>query len=279
MALQRLAVNTDGGVVGRAVVDDQGDVLAAAGLQAGGDAGGGKPAGWVTLMLLVRCLSWAVDGDGGGDGVPSSSPRLGGRVGVADGTRIQSVSNVEMVNTLISASASGCEQRGQDAGQRRSRAALDGERGERPACWAFFGTLRAAQTTLVSRAVAVIENSDEDSAQAGTSAPGPSRTTASFSGNCSRVRGSSRARSWRQSHRAEAGLLGQARGRGSCTARRLRRCPWRGCRRRRPRPAGRPASSSVTCRCTLLEPMTDLVAGHWPSGSRCTNGSSAYAFS
>ncbi len=54
-----------------------------------------------------------------------------------------------------------------------------------PACLAFFGTLRAAQTRLVSSAVAVIENSEDDSAQSGTSAPGPSCTTAIFSGNCS----------------------------------------------------------------------------------------------
>ena len=40
----------------------------------------------------------------------------------------------------------------------------------------------------------------------------------------------------------------------------------------------RPAdSSAVTCRCTAFEPTTDLVCGHWPAGSRCTNGSSAYA--
>ena len=50
---------------------------------------------------------------------------------------------------------------------------------------AFFGTVRAAQTRLVSSAVAVIENSEDDSAQSGTSAPGPSWTTAIFSGNCS----------------------------------------------------------------------------------------------
>ena len=41
----------------------------------------------------------------------------------------------------------------------------------------------------------------------------------------------------------------------------------------------RPAdSSTVTCTCTALEPTTDLVCGHWPGRSRCTNGSSAYAF-
>ena len=46
-----------------------------------------------------------------------------------------------------------------------------------------------------------------------------------------------------------------------------------------PTATSRPAASStVTCRCTALEPVTDLVCGHWPSGSRCTNGSSAYAF-
>ena len=35
------------------------------------------------------------------------------------------------------------------------------------------------------------------------------------------------------------------------------------------------AASTVTWTCTALEPVTDLVCGHWPSGSRCTNGSSA----
>src|SRR4029079_13116585 len=37
--------------------------------------------------------------------------------------------------------------------------------------------------------------------------------------------------------------------------------------------------STVTWRCTALLPATDLVCGHCPSGSRCTNGSSPYAFS
>ena len=34
-------------------------------------------------------------------------------------------------------------------------------------------------------------------------------------------------------------------------------------------------ASTVTWTCTALEPVTDLVCGHWPWGSRCTNGSSA----
>ena len=49
-------------------------------------------------------------------------------------------------------------------------------------CTDFFGTLRAAQTTEVSVAVAVTEKIEDDSAQAGTSAPGPSLTTARVSG-------------------------------------------------------------------------------------------------
>ena len=40
----------------------------------------------------------------------------------------------------------------------------------------------------------------------------------------------------------------------------------------------RPASgSTATCTCTALEPSTDWVCGHWPAGSRWTNGSSANA--
>lgn len=42
----------------------------------------------------------------------------------------------------------------------------------------------------------------------------------------------------------------------------------------------RPAcSSSTTCSTAAFEPYTDEVCGHWPSGSRWTNGSSPYAFS
>ena len=40
----------------------------------------------------------------------------------------------------------------------------------------------------------------------------------------------------------------------------------------------RPArSSTVTWRWTAFEPSTAWVCGHWPGGSTCTNGSSAYA--
>jgi hypothetical protein len=46
----------------------------------------------------------------------------------------------------------------------------------------FLGTLRAAQTTDVSVAVAVMEKIEADSAHSGTSAPGGSRTTARVSG-------------------------------------------------------------------------------------------------
>ena len=56
-----------------------------------------------------------------------------------------------------------------------------------PAWLTFFGTLREAQMTLVSSAVAVIEKIDDDSAHAGISAPGGSPATTSFSGNCWRV--------------------------------------------------------------------------------------------
>ena len=93
-----------------------------------------------------------------------------------------------MVNTLIPTSAIGCSSAARIPVSEKSSGPSTANAVNGPACWAFLGTLRAAQTTLVSRAVAVIENSEDDSAQAGTSAPAPSRTTASFSGNCSRVR-------------------------------------------------------------------------------------------
>ena len=93
------------------------------------------------------------------------------------------MSNVESVKTLISAAGERRQQLGEDAGEREVERALDLEGGERPlAARDFFGTLRAAQTIEVSVAVAVIENSEDDSAQSGTSAPGPSRTTARVSG-------------------------------------------------------------------------------------------------
>ena len=72
MALQRLAVKTAAESYVGPVVDDEGDVLAAAGLQAGGDAGGGEAGGvgdahWSLLGLRGLARD---DGDGGGDGVP-----------------------------------------------------------------------------------------------------------------------------------------------------------------------------------------------------------------
>ena len=39
------------------------------------------------------------------------------------------------------------------------------------------------------------------------------------------------------------------------------------------------ASSTVTWTWRAFDPITDLVCGHWPLRSRCTNGSSAKAFS
>ena len=78
------------------------------------------------------------------------------------------MSKVESVKTLISASASGAEQRAEHAGEREVERALDLERRERPlAAAAFVGTLRAAHTSEVSVAVAVTENSEDDSAHCG----------------------------------------------------------------------------------------------------------------
>ena len=71
-----------GGVVRRAVVDDEGEVLGAGGLQAGGDAGGAE-AGGMGDGHGDRCAPGLLDGDGRVDGVPTSSPGLGGAVGVA----------------------------------------------------------------------------------------------------------------------------------------------------------------------------------------------------
>src|SRR4029078_7483225 len=34
-------------------------------------------------------------------------------------------------------------------------------------------------------------------------------------------------------------------------------------------------SSNASCMTAWFDPWTDLVDGHWPSGSRCTNGSSS----
>src|SRR5699024_7107688 len=34
-------------------------------------------------------------------------------------------------------------------------------------------------------------------------------------------------------------------------------------------------SSTVACTCTVFAPIVAWVCGHWPSGSRCTNGSDA----
>ena len=92
------------------------------------------------------------------------------------------MSNVDSVKTLISAAASGASSSARTPVSAKSSGpstsnAVNGR------WWTdFFGTLRAAQTTEVSVAVAVIEKIDEDSAHSGISAPGPSFTTARVSG-------------------------------------------------------------------------------------------------
>ena len=266
-----------GGVVVGAGVDDQGDVLAAAGLQAGFDAGSGE-AGGVGDAHVLLASPVGVDGDGGDDVVPCRRHSSAARSASPTGTRIQSVSKVEIVKTLISASASGCSSVGEDAGQREVERALDGERRERPGLLAPSSARCAgAQTTLVSQRRRGDREQRRRLGPAGHLGAGAEAHDGELLGEL--LEGERRslmgpARRWR-GRSARAG-----RARGSCTARPLRRCPWPGCRRHRRRPSGRPAASSrVTCRCTLLEPVTDLVAGHCPSGSRWTNGSSAYAFS
>src|SRR5687768_14829416 len=88
------------------------------------------------------------------------------------GTRIQSVGKVEIVNTLIPASARGPSSMCSTPASENSRGPSTANAVNGPSCFTFFGTERPAQTTVVSVAVALIENSEADSAQAGTSAPG-----------------------------------------------------------------------------------------------------------
>lgn len=45
------------------------------------------------------------------------------------------------------------------------------------------------------------------------------------------------------------------------------------------RPVSDAVSSYATWICAAFDPYTAAVCGHWPSGSRLTNGSSPYAFS
>ena len=80
--------------------------LAPLDFEAGGDAGGPEAGGGGDAHL--GALSWGRDGDGGGDGRARvvATPRPPGRPS-PPGTRIQSVSKVESVKTLIPASASG----------------------------------------------------------------------------------------------------------------------------------------------------------------------------
>ena len=101
LALQRLAVKTLAESKVGPVVDDEGEVLAAGGLEAGGDAGGAEAAGMGDVMSIF-CSRGSM-GRRDGDDVSASSPRLGRSVGVLElDTRIQSVSKVESVKTLIS---------------------------------------------------------------------------------------------------------------------------------------------------------------------------------
>ena len=92
------------------------------------------------------------------------------------------MSNVESVKTLISAAASGASSSARTPVSAKSSGPWTSKAVNGRWCTDFFGTLRAAQTIEVSVAVAVIEKSDDDSVQAGTSVPGPSRTTARVSG-------------------------------------------------------------------------------------------------
>ena len=92
------------------------------------------------------------------------------------------MSNVERVKTLISAAASGASSSARTPVSAKSSGPSTSKAVNGRWCTALVGTLRAAQTIEVSVAVAVTEKSDDDSAHFGTSAPGPSRTTARVSG-------------------------------------------------------------------------------------------------
>ena len=193
------------------------------------------------------------------------------------GTRIQSVSKVESVNTLISAAASGASSSARTPVSAKSSGPCDLEGGERPLVHATsVGTLRAAQTIEVS--VAVRGDGEERRGLGPRRAPRcpgragrrrGSRGSAEVAGSGSR----------RQPHGAEPGALVEAEREVHALDGGAARCPWRGCRRRPRRPAGGRASSTVDLEVHGVAAGTDLVCGHWPSGSRCTNGSSPYAFS
>ena len=97
-----------------------------------------KPAGWVTVMTCSSCsvpsrrsLLLGDDGDGGGDGVPRSSPRLGRVVRLAD--RDQDPVGVEGGDGEDADLGLGerRQQRAEHAGEREVERALHRERGER----------------------------------------------------------------------------------------------------------------------------------------------------
>ena len=92
------------------------------------------------------------------------------------------MSKVESVKTLISAAASGASSAASTPVSAKSRGPSTSKAVNGRWCTDLVGTLRAAQTIEVSVAVAVTEKIDDDSAHVGTSAPGPSRTTARVSG-------------------------------------------------------------------------------------------------
>ena len=145
------------------------------------------------------------------------------------------------------------QQRGEDAGQREVERSVDLEGGERLLVPDLVGTLRARadHRGLGRRSRSprrVEEDSAQDPAHVGAGRTGEHRQRLGVSG--------------RSVHGATPTCSGRGprpgRARGSCTAPRRRRCPWPGCRPRRPRPAGRRRSSTVTWRCTALEPMHRL---------------------
>ena len=139
MALHRLAVNTEAESNVGPWLHDQGDVLAAGALESGGDAGGdeagGAGDGHDLLFLLgpfeaVFFFS-GTTGTAAATVCPDRRHASAASSALTTGTRIQSVSKVEMVKTRDLRLGQRRQQRAEHAGEREVERALHGERGER----------------------------------------------------------------------------------------------------------------------------------------------------
>ena len=224
-------------------------------------------------MTLICCFFRdGLAGTAAATSCPARRHSSAARSASSPGTRIQSVSKVESVNTLISAAASGASSSARTPVSAKSRGPSTSKAVNGRWCTDLVGTLRAAQTIEVSVAVAVTEKSEEDSAHVGHLGAGTEPDHGEGLGD-------SGSASRREPHGAEPGGLVEAEREVHALHGGAARCPWRGCRPRRRRPAGRRPRRRSPGGAPRCMPVTDLVCGHCPSGSRCTNGSSAYAFS